>query len=110
MTRISFDVRTVEHMCTRMSLLILNSMKGDIYMIVNVYYRDEETGSVRAGRPYSYRCSIPNASVGMEVIAPTAKREARAVICEIDVPESRIDERILPLLKEITQEAPADGE
>ena len=21
-------------------------------MIVNVYYRDEETGSVRAGRPY----------------------------------------------------------
>ena len=22
-------------------------------MIVNVYYRDEETGSVRAGRPYS---------------------------------------------------------
>ena len=39
-------------------------------MIVNVYYRDEETGSVRAGRPYSYRCSIPNAHVGMEVIAP----------------------------------------
>ena len=69
----------------------------------------EETGSVRAGRPYSYRCSIPNASVGMEVIAPTAKREARAVICEINVPESRIDERILPLLKEITQEAPTDG-
>ena len=59
---------------------------------------------------YSYRCSIPNASVGMEVVAPTAKREARAVICEIDVPESRIDERILPLLKEITQEVPADGE
>ena len=39
-------------------------------MIVNVYYRDEETGSVRAGRPYSYRCSIPNVHVGMEVIAP----------------------------------------
>ena len=75
-------------------------------MIINVYYRDEETGSVRAGRPYSYRCSIPNAHVGMEVIAPTAKREARAVI---NVPESRIDERILPLLKEITQEAPTDG-
>lgn len=71
---------------------------------------DEETGSVRAGTaPYSYRCSIPNAHVGREVIAPTAKREARAVICEINVPESRIDERILPLLKEITQEAPTDG-
>lgn len=79
-------------------------------MIVNVHYIDEKTGTIRSSGTYSYRCSIPNASVGMEVIAPTAKREARAVICEIDVPESRIDERILPLLKEITQEAPADGE
>lgn len=78
-------------------------------MIVNVYYRDEETGSVRAGRAYSYRCSIPNVTVGMEVIAPTAQRDARAVICEINVPKSRIDKRILPLLKEITKEAPADG-
>ena len=78
-------------------------------MIVNVYYHNKETGSVRAGRAYSYRCSIPNVTVGMEVIAPTAKRDARAVICEINVPESRIDERILPLLKEITKEAPADG-
>lgn len=79
-------------------------------MIVNVHYIDEKTGTIRSSGTYSYRCSIPNASVGMEVIAPTAKREARAVICEINVPESRIDERILPLLKEITQEAPADGE
>lgn len=79
-------------------------------MIVNVHYIDEKTGTIRSSGTYSYRCSIPNASVGMEVIAPTAKREARAVICEIDVPESRIDKRILPLLKEITQEASADGE
>ncbi len=79
-------------------------------MIVNVHYIDEKTGTIRSSGTYSYRCSVPNAHVGMEVIAPTAKREARAVICEIDVPESRIDERILPLLKEITQEAPADGE
>lgn len=79
-------------------------------MIVNVHYIDEKTGTIRSSGTYSYRCSIPNASVGMEVIAPTAKREARAVIYEIDVPESRIDKRILPLLKEITQEAPADGE
>lgn len=78
-------------------------------MIVNVHYIDEKTDTIRSSGTYSYRCSIPNASVGMEVIAPTAKREARAVICEIDVPESRIDERILPLLKEITQEAPTDG-
>lgn len=79
-------------------------------MIVNVHYIDEKTGTIRSSGTYSYRCSVPNAHVGMEVIAPTAKREARAVICEINVPESRIDERILPLLKEITQEAPSDGE
>lgn len=79
-------------------------------MIVNVHYIDEKTGTIRSSGTYSYRCSVPNAHVGMEVIAPTAKREARAVICEIDVPGSRIDERILPLLKEITQEAPSDGE
>ena len=78
-------------------------------MIVNVHYIDEKTGTIRSSGTYSYRCSVPNASVGMEVIAPTTKREARAVICEVNVPESRIDERILPLLKEITQEAPADG-
>lgn len=78
-------------------------------MIVNVHYIDEKTDTIRSSGTYSYRCSIPNAHVGMEVIAPTAKREARAVICEINVPESRIDERILPLLKEITQEAPTDG-
>lgn len=79
-------------------------------MIVNVHYIDEKTDTIRSSGTYSYRCSVPNAHVGMEVIAPTAKREARAVICEINVPESRIDERILPLLKEITQEAPSDGE
>ena len=79
-------------------------------MIVNVHYIDEKTGTIRSNGTYSYRCSIPNACVGMEVVAPTAKREALAVICEINVPESRIDERILPLLKEITQEAPVDGE
>ena len=48
-------------------------------MIVNVHYIDEKTGTIRSSGTYSYRCSIPNASVGMEVIAPTAKREARAV-------------------------------
>ena len=79
-------------------------------MIVHVQYIDEKTGTIRSSGTYRDRCSVPNAHVGMEVIAPTAKREARAVICEIDVPESRIDERILPLLKEITQEAPSDGE
>lgn len=79
-------------------------------MIINVYYRDEDTGSVRTERAYSYRCSIPNVHLGMEVIAPVATRETRAVVCAINVPESCIDERILPILKEITKEASDDGE
>lgn len=77
-------------------------------MIVNVHYLDEKTGEERRGA-YSYRCNLPNVRVGLKVIAPTAKRDALAVICEVDVPENRIDERILPLLKEITQEAADDG-
>ena len=78
-------------------------------MIVNVNYINEMTGEVRRGSAYSYRCSIPNVAVGMKVIAPTTKREALAVISEINVPESRVDERILPVLKEITKEADTDG-
>ena len=78
-------------------------------MIVNVQYIDQKTGAVRLGA-YSYRCTIPNACIDMKVIAPTAKREALAVISEINVPESRIRPEILPLLKEITQEAPQYGE
>lgn len=79
-------------------------------MIVNVNYIDEKTGEVRSKRAYSYRCSIDNPAVGMRVIAPTSEREALAEICEIDVPVSKVSPNVLPLLKEITKEAPADGE
>lgn len=79
-------------------------------MLVNVNYVDEKTGEVRKKRSYSYLCSIENAAVGMRVIAPTSEREALAEICEIDVPESNVKPSILPLLKEITREAPANGE
>lgn len=79
-------------------------------MIVNVYYVDEKTGFVRRNRAYSYRCSIESPAVGMRVIAPTSEREALAEICEIDVPESKVSPNVLPLLKEITKEAPTNGE
>ena len=39
-------------------------------MIVNVHYIDEKTGTIRSNGTYSYHCSVPNAHVGMEVIAP----------------------------------------
>lgn len=38
-------------------------------MIVNVHYIDEKTGTIRSNGTYSYRCSVPNARVGMEVRA-----------------------------------------
>ncbi|CUP42916.1 Uncharacterised protein [Flavonifractor plautii] len=71
-------------------------------MIVSVNYRDSKTGQFR-GRAYSYLCDIPDIQPGDKVIAPTATGENEAVIVEINVPESRVDERIMPLLKTITQ-------
>ena len=35
-------------------------------------------------------------------MAPTKGGDKRAMVVEINVPESRVDERIMPLLKEIT--------
>ena len=66
-------------------------------MIVSVNYRDSKTGQFR-GRAYSYLCDIPDIQPGDKVIAPTATGENEAVIVE-----SRVDERIMPLLKTITQ-------
>ena len=79
-------------------------------MIVNIYYVDEKTGLTRKSRAYSYRCALESPAVGMRVIAPTSEREALAEICEVDVPEDKINPKILPLLKEITKEAPTNGE
>lgn len=78
-------------------------------MIVNVYYRDEENRQRPRRTPIQLPLQHSERLRWNGGYRPTAKREARAVICEINVPESRIDERILPLLKEITQEAPTDG-
>ena len=40
--------------------------------------------------------------MGDKVMAPTQGGDKRAMVVEINVPESRVDERIMPLLKEIT--------
>ena len=80
-------------------------------MIVNVKYRDSMTGEF-FGRSYSYLCDIPDVQPGDIVIAPTFKGDSDAQIVEVDVPESRVDERVLPLLKTITRrkEDTDDGE
>lgn len=68
--------------------------------IVGVYYKNKYSGEFD-GRTYNYFCEL-DATVGDIVVAPTAKGDSVARIAEVDVPESRIDERILPIMKTIT--------
>lgn len=70
-------------------------------MIVAINYKNK-SGHF-GGRTYNYFCDVPGIQVGDIVIAPTATGESEAAITEINVPESRIDERIMPLLKTITK-------
>jgi hypothetical protein len=69
--------------------------------IINITYR-KDSGEYSLGR-YSYFCEIPDVAVGDIVIAPTSDGDSAAKVVEIDVPESRIDERIMPRLKTIAQ-------
>lgn len=71
-------------------------------MIVGINYKNSKTEQF-GGRTYSYLCDIPDIQPGDKVIAPTASGESEAIITEINVPESRVDERIMPLLKTITK-------
>lgn len=77
--------------------------KGAISMvrsIVGVNYKNKHTGEF-GGKTYNYFCEL-DARVGDIVIAPTSNGDSIAKICEVNVPESRIDERILPIMKTIT--------
>ncbi len=68
--------------------------------IVSVNYKNKQTGDFD-GRAYSYYCEL-DAKVGDIVVAPTAKGDSVARISEVNVPKSRIDERIIPIMKTIT--------
>lgn len=80
-------------------------------MIVSVNYRSKYTGEF-GGRAYSYRCDVQDIEPGEVVLAPTKNGESEAKVVEINIPESQVEERILPLLKTITKrkEAEDDGE
>lgn len=69
-------------------------------MIINVNYKNKGSGEY-SKRGYSYFCTIPDIKVGDIVIAPTARGENVARVAAVGVPESKIDERVLPLLKTI---------
>ena len=68
--------------------------------IIGVNYKNKHTGEF-GGKTYNYFCEI-DAKVGDIVIVPTANGDSVAKICEVNVPESSIDERILPIMKTIT--------
>jgi hypothetical protein len=74
-------------------------MKTDI---VNVFYEDKRNPGNFGGRAYSYRTAIPLGR-GDYAAAPARDGESRVYVAEVNVPESRVDERILPLLKTITR-------
>lgn len=76
-------------------------------MIINISYR-KDNGEYGIGR-YSYLCELPGIAVGDIVVAPTTHGDRPAKVVEIDVPESRVDERVLPLLKEITDYCEEDA-
>lgn len=70
-------------------------------MLVNVrYFKPQLNGY--AGNAFTYKTALP-LKVGDRVIAPTRGGDNRAMVVEINVPEGRVDERVMPLLREITQ-------
>lgn len=73
-------------------------------MIVNIKYCREDGNPF--GRAYSYRTKLP-LGTGARVLCPTSSGMRTGVVVEYNVPESAVDPDVLPLLREITQMAPA---
>lgn len=73
-------------------------------MIVNIKYCREDGNPF--GRAYFYRTRLA-LGTGARVLCPTSSGMRTGVVVEINVPESAVDPDVLPLLREITQMAPA---
>lgn len=69
-------------------------------MYVNVKYQNSD-GVTFQNRTYTYKTKLA-LRVGDLVYAPTYKGDVAAKVVEINVPETKIDERVLPQLREIT--------
>jgi len=67
---------------------------------VSVQYESKHEPGVFGGRPYTYIAGI-DLSVGDIVVAPVGVGKTKARVHEINVPESRIDERWINDLKTI---------
>jgi len=76
--------------------------------IVSVNYKKNDANAFDS-RKYNYYCTLP-VEVGDLVIAPTAKGDRIACVCEVNIPIEQIEVKVLPLLKEITAYADMEGE
>ncbi|MCF8017797.1 MAG: hypothetical protein K9L62_00230 [Vallitaleaceae bacterium] len=68
--------------------------------IVGVNYKNKNTSEF-GGKTYNYFCEL-DVKIGDIVKVPTANGDSVAMICETGVPENRIDENIIPIMKTIT--------
>jgi len=73
--------------------------------IVEIQYV-KEGGSLSLGR-YTYLTTL-SLHVGDMVVCPTSRGSINGRVFAVDVPESKVDERIMPMLKTITEWATAD--
>ena len=69
-------------------------------MIVKVKYFNEEVGGY-GGQEYTYKTNLPLVPY-TKVIAPTYKGDNKALVTQVDLPESTIQSEWADRVKEIT--------
>ena len=69
-------------------------------MIINALFKSKKTGEY-GGRKYSYFCNLPGVKPGKFVKVPAGDTESVALVAEINVPESRVEDRILAVMKNV---------
>jgi len=68
--------------------------------IVGVKFHREDSADF-GGREYNYFDGTSGFAVGDIAIVVVRDQEKKVIVTSVDVPESKIDERIIPLLKTI---------
>ena len=69
-------------------------------MIISAQFKSKKTDTY-GGRKYSYFCDIPGVKAGDFVKVPAGDSEAVALVAEVDIPESNVDDRILAIMKSV---------
>ena len=69
-------------------------------MIISALFKSKKTGEY-GGRKYSYFCNIPGVKPGDFVKVPAGDGESVVLVAEVNVPESRVEDRILAIMKSV---------